>query len=104
MRLFLDQYLSVPNQVVPPRSRGRRRMAVDDREIDPFRLAAPELILQFPLRIGPRRKHDEPGRVAIDAMDDERPALSARSQMEHELGLDRCRIFLPLERYGEQSR
>ena len=77
LRLFLDQHLPIPNQMVPPRSRGGGWMAVDDREIDPFRLASPELILQFPLRIRPGGKYDKTRSISIDAVDDERSPLSA---------------------------
>ena len=78
-------------------------MTVDHREINAFRLATPELILQLSLRVRSRREDDEPRRVAVDAVHDEGPPLAARSQMQHQFVLHRGRVLFPLERHRQQA-
>src|SRR5947209_12278290 len=104
MRLFLHQRRRVPNQMVAPGAGARRRVAVDDRAIDAFRLAPLELFLQRSLRVRALREDDEAGGIAIDAVDDERPSLTADPQIPRELVVRRSGVAPPLERHGEQPR
>ena len=78
-------------------------MPVDDRQIHPLGLAPLELLAQQPLRPRILREDDQPGRVAIDAVHDERPAF-AGAQVFREQFVDRRRVLSPLERHREQAR
>jgi hypothetical protein len=78
-------------------------MAIDDCEIDPFRLPSSELCLQPLLRPSVLRKDDQARRVAIDPMDDERTSLTAWPQVMFDLVVDRWIVF-PRERDNQQSR
>ena len=72
--LFLDQRSIVPDQMIAPGTGCRFRMSVDDRLVDAFRFVPEELLLQRRLRGGMPGEDDDPGGVAIDAMDRERTA------------------------------
>ena len=78
-------------------------MPVHHRQIDPLGLAPLELLAQQPLRARILREDDQPGRVAIDAVHDERPAFAA-AQVFRQQFVDRRRILSPLERHRQQAR
>src|SRR5206468_10027779 len=71
--LLLDQRLVVPRQPITPRARRRMGMAVNDGPI--HALGAVPLELIFQMLAGGRRpgEQHQPRRIAIDAMNDERP-------------------------------
>ena len=56
-------------------------MPVNDCEVDAFGFVTPELILQPHLRIRPRGKYHEPGRVTVYPMNDQRPAPPTRMEV-----------------------
>ena len=67
-------------------------------------LAAPELLLERGLRRRVLREDDEPRRVAIDAMYDERPhPAPASADVIRDLIVDGRRVRLALERHGQQA-
>src|SRR5204863_8551835 len=57
-----------------------------------------ELRLQMILRRGIHREYDQSGRIAIDAVDDERPAAAARPQVSLQVVEYRASALSPLER------
>ena len=79
-------------------------MAVDDGAVHALGLAAAKLILQRGVRLRMLRDHDETRRVAIDAVDDERPPIAMRPEMIFEDVDDRCRRVFLRQRHGEQAR
>jgi hypothetical protein len=65
---------------------------------------APELIPQAGLRVAARRKDHEARGVAIDPMDDERPAPPPRPQVGDEQVVDRRGVAAARERHRQQTR
>lgn len=59
MRFLLYERPPIPDQPVTPGSRGRRRVAVDNRKIYALWVVPGELVFQPSLRIGPKREEDE---------------------------------------------
>jgi len=100
--LLLPQRLPVPDEVIAPRAVLRPRMSVDDREIHALRVAADELLLHRLLRPRILCEHDEPGRVAIDPVDDERPA-ALRAQVALEPAVHGRRVRLSRKRHRKQT-
>ena len=105
VRLLLNQRSWIPDQMIAPRARQRRRVTVHDGLVDALRLMPFELRLQRRLRRGGFREQDETRRVAIDPVDDERPAPAAPAEVGLEILEERRRVMAPLrgQRYGEQS-
>src|SRR5262245_4101223 len=103
MGLFLNQGLRIPDETISPGAGRRRRMPVHHREIDALRRSGTELRLQRRLGLAILRKQYDAGRITIDAMDDERLALTVRSQMRLDLFDDRDRVLLSLERNREDA-
>ena len=64
-----------------------------------------ELSLQVILRGGRFREYDQARRVAIDAVDDERPAAAAAAQVLLQIVEHRARVFAPAQRqrHGQES-
>jgi hypothetical protein len=79
-------------------------VSVDNGEIDTLRLTPAKLVPQALLSVGAHREHDEPGRIAVYAMDNERLSFPAMPQVVDELVLDRWSGVATLERYGQQAR
>ena len=77
-------------------------MPIDNRAIDPLRCARSELLLQRCLGCGILRKQHNAGRVSIDAVDDERLALSMRPQMLDDLVEDRGLLATLFQGHGQQ--
>ena len=61
-----------------------------------------ELLPQPFLRQGDLGEHDEPRRVAVDPVDDQRPPLSAWTEMVFDQVVHRRRVAAPLEGDDEQ--
>ena len=78
-------------------------MAVDHRQIDALGLAPLELRFQPLLRARVFREDDEAGRVAVDPVHDERPAL-VRAEVILDQLLDRRGVASSIERHRQQSR
>jgi len=77
---------------------------VDDRQIDPFRFVAAELLLERRLSLGSGGEDDQARRVAIDSVNREGTALAARSQVRCKRVGHRWRLALPLEWNRQQAR
>src|SRR5690348_9628965 len=104
MGFFLDRRAFIPDQSIAPRPRRRIGTAIDHGAVDPFRLAASELLLQLALSLRMLREDDQSGRVPIDTVYDERPPLARPPQMILDLFEDRCRRLANIERHRQQSR
>ena len=104
VRLLLDERLGVPHERVSPRPCRRRRLAVDDGEIDPLGLTAGKLRLQPLLRRRILGEHHETRRVLVDAVDDKRPALGVRSEALLNLSVDGGDVGVALERNRQDPR
>ena len=100
---LLNECLVVPGEMIAPRASWRVGLPINDREIHPFGLTAPELVLEACLRLRLHRKEHQAGRVTIDAMDDKRLPLPFGSQVEHELVLHRVCVLLARQRHGQQT-
>src|SRR5579871_3632980 len=79
-------------------------MAVYDRQIYTLGFMPAELILQPPLRVAAKREQHEPRRIAIDPVNDERPAFAMRSEISDEKFLDGRGLAPAVERHGQQTR
>ena len=101
---FLNERSRMPGEAIPPRSGSRFGMTLDDRQVDAFRFAPPELLDERPLRRSGPRKNDESRRVLIDPVHDEWTALAVRSIPLLERIEDRRRCGTAFERHGKQPR
>src|SRR4051812_20943567 len=104
MCLFLDQRLLIPDEAIAPRSGRWFGMAVHDRAVYTLDRVPLELALQPP---GGHRlfgEDDQAGRIAIDAMHDEWPPLTVRTQMLGHLIVDGRRSAPAFERNGKEAR
>ena len=86
MGLLLNEDFLVPHEPVAPRAVGWLGMAVYDGPVHALDRVALELKPQAILGGRVPRENDKAGRVAIDAVDNQRPALSVRPQI-------RCHLF-----------
>ena len=99
-----------PSGCWPPRPRPddratsppKARTAVDDRPIHALGFAAAELILECRLRRRILREDHEARRVAVDAMDHERPSLPMRPQAIFDPSVHGGRVAAARERNSEQ--
>ncbi len=64
-------------------------MTVNNCQIYPFRFMTLELLFEPGMSLGVHREHDEPRRVAVDPVDDQRPPLATRMKMRQKLVGDR---------------
>src|ERR1043166_749423 len=103
MRLFLNQRFLIPHEPVAPEAGRRRRMSVDDCAIHPLDRVSLELLAQRVLSRRCLREYDQARGVAIDAMHDERFALTLWSKIGDQLIDDRIGARLALERNSEQA-
>src|SRR5687767_3370009 len=75
VRFLLNDGPSVPHEVIAPPSGCGGRFAINYGQINALRLTPPELSLQPPLCVGMLCEHDQPRRIAVDPMYDERTPL-----------------------------
>src|SRR4051812_15984028 len=81
-------------------------MAVDDGEVDALRLAPLELRFERLLGALVLGEQHQAGRVAVDAVHDERPPPAALPEIALEILEHRRRVVAPAqwERHGEETR
>src|SRR5262249_7889370 len=84
-RALLSHLILIPRQKVTPRSPLRLRATVNDGEVDALGPPPLELVFQISLRFGSLREEDDARRVAVNAVNDQRRRLFARTQMVFEL-------------------
>src|SRR6266545_2507328 len=104
MGFFLDQRLLVPYKMIAPLAGRGRRMSLHHRQVHAIRLPPLELRLQSRLRFGVLREHDEPRRVLVDPMNDQRTALARWTQVALHLVVHRWRRTLAFQRHRQKAR
>jgi hypothetical protein len=103
VRLPLNERGLVPYQHVTPGPGRRHRVSVNQCDVHTFRLPSSELILERSLRSQRLGEQHETGRVAIDAMDDERTSMTMTAEVLLEQCEDRWRRVLVWEWYAQKA-
>ena len=104
VRQRLLECVIVPGQTIAPSALGGLRAAVDDGPVHTLGLSPHELVLDRLLRSEGLREHDDPGGVAIDAMDDEGLATAARPEMIGDETEGGRRVLSSSQRDRQQAR
>ncbi len=81
MRSLLEEGVSVPHEIVTPRSQGRPWMSVHDSKVRALGNPPQKLILQVLLRANAFREHHEARRIAIDPVHHQRLLPAAGTQV-----------------------